>query len=259
MNAIRNVPPLELEEVLGKKIKVISFSCELYTDHGQDLFRLYDKERHITKELNQIDWINHGVDDIIFIRKLLKKDSLNPKEIEEDHVDILYTLDKLNNFSEDSNSIYIKLMQFLNPKYLKEDNVFSTSSNTFLDNNSQLNHYVYLEYSPKRGGLTYYLNHAYIVPAETLRHQIIGILNDILKNGNSDNTVELGRSDLNHSIMEAYSIIEHEQYRTIDEIELFKACDLGFNVEDIILRIPEMKLDSYIKSNNDGIIHHLYG
>ena len=199
-----------------------------YVDHNNKI---------ITKGLNHL---SNGIDDIIFIDEISEKDSLSPKELDEGYIDVLYTLDKSNNFSTDTNSIYIRLMKFLNPEYLKEEDIPSETSHSYLDNPSPLDLYTYFEYTPKRCGSTYNLHHAYIVPAEPLRHQIIGILNDILRNGNSNNTVELCGSNLNNEIIEAYSMVEHDQYTPITEIELFKACNHGFDVKDIVLKIPEM-------------------
>jgi len=128
-------------------------------------------------------------------------------------------------------------------------------SNRFLlDKNNQTDYFMYLKYPEKRSEPVYNLNQAYLVPAEPLRHRIIDILNIILKKGNSDQQVQIREYYLNHRIMEAYSIVKDEPMPPITEINLFRARKNKYDTGDIVLRIPEQKLTSYIKFDNEGHI-----
>lgn len=208
--------------------------------------------------------------------------------------DQCYTIDyKSNNFS-DNNSIYIKIMDNHFSKYYKKeiedkgvlvntmehyyklykeeeeiklrqkeienDNDLPSSfeqkySNKYLlDHSNKTDYFMYLKYPDKPTDPKYHLKQAYIVHGESLRHQIIDIINDILHLKEDNKRIKLSEPFLNHKISEAFSISRKYKHKPLENnIELFKSNN------DIILKIPEDNLTDYIKFNNVGNIlsHHL--
>lgn len=64
---------------------------------------------------------------------------------------------------------------------------------------------MYLKYPDESYAVNYHLKKAYIVLGESLRHQIIDIINDIL-HLESNTQIKLSDTFLNHKISEAFSI-----------------------------------------------------
>lgn len=132
-------------------------------------------------------------------------------------------------------------------------------NNQLLGDNNRTDYFFYMKYNKfmgNNGDEILELVSAYLVPAEQLRYQVIGILNKILKKG-YDHPIKL-REDglyLNHKIRHALRICDESPELIKPEVlkppmDLFKPK----YKEEIHLRIPEKYLTPHIKLDAEGDI-----
>jgi hypothetical protein len=230
--------------------------------------------------------IIHGVDDLINFNDIPEEDFLNLKGINGRLSYFDYTIDyRCNNFI-DNNSIHIKLMDYNRPKHYSApyvdnekliDPVFQNMerdlkswerasergsegiksymkkfycNNHLLGEDSKTDYLMYITYSdPEIQDEKIYskLESAYLINADSLRNQIIAILNGIL--GKYDEDPIISKSDfyLNHKISNAFEICQKSKDALNPDMALTK-----YPRGDIILRIPKHRLISYLRFNRYG-------
>ncbi|UTB33423.1 MAG: hypothetical protein NKF70_03980 [Methanobacterium sp. ERen5] len=275
-----------------QEMKAISLGRKIFHKYGYNPVEIHNFNDKVFKNTVFHEGTDHGIDEVIYIDDIPTEDPLNLKLLSKPRFDDqCYTIDyKSNNFS-DNNSIYVKIMaNHAFRFYEKEIEVNGVMVNTIdhyyklskkreesklrknkikndlpslfekrysnkylLDHSNKTDYFMYLKYPDESYAVNYHLKKAYIVLGESLRHQIIDIINDIL-HLESNTQIKLSDTFLNHKISEAFSISKKYKYQPLESgIELFKSKN------DIILKIPEDNLIDYIKFNNEFniISHHL--
>lgn len=241
---------------------------------------------------------DYGIDDVIYISKIPYNDPLNLKALKKGRFDdTCYTVDyKSNNFRNELevnfNSVYVKLMPFknkydyilherdgklVNPihrnierskKIQKRGHSYSYDpidvyrNKQLLGINNRTDYFLYMKFEDHGEELPFRLNHAYLVPAEPLRIQVIDILNTIRESSGHDQSflkdpIFLRKKTiyLNPKIYQALIGYEDSVFNE-NEIELFMH---GRNKKEITLKIHETKLTPHIKFDKCGnIIYNQY-
>lgn len=275
-----------IQDIHGKKeIEANKLAKRIFWKYGYDPIKIHNYDDHLFENKSSLyEGTDHGIDDVIYIQEIPKHDPLKLKSLSRGRFDhTCYTIDyKSNNFSGDDNSIYVKLMKYIRPQhYLKEINIKGKTvnlenhyikkdrerckiareegrktirssideyynNNFLLADNNKTDYFLYLKYDERD---YFYLTQAYLIQANKLRYQIIGLLNDILDIGDSNKRIKLNDSYLNNRISDALSIADKtNNLSNNNDLELFKS------KKDVILRIPEDILTSYIKFDNEGEI-----
>jgi len=234
---------------------------------------------------------DHGIDHVIYKDEIPQKDPLNLKHIRNGRFDdTCYTIDyKSNNFSYDVNSVYVKLMPYHGSKsYIVDErsgkiidpierhyqqdqkswkrarkkgkNKINSLMEKYHDNKQLLgsqnrtDYFLYIKFDKIENNIEpeYGLIHAYLVPAESLRVQVVNVLNGILEKGGYSNLIKFNDSnkDLNSKMVRAFLMVKDKPMPPKSEIELF----VPNYKKDLILRIPEKLLTSHIKFDRSGNI-----
>lgn len=255
---------------------------EIFRKNGYEPRKLLIDNNQVISPSSQFNGLEFGIDDIIYYEDISKEDKLDIKRIKplncsNPFVKSFYSIDyKSNNFINDYlydlRSVYVKLMRFGNRRlytdekrseFLKRDKeayLKVLSDGGMLNESSMrkvyLNKYIlgeknytdYLVYL-KYNKVDYSLNHSYIVSAEILRHQVICILNEILKKKSSNSLIELRKDDfyLNIKLKKAYQIYKSNR-------DSYQDYEMFVSRGGLILRIPEDILNGYIKIDQKGKI-----
>lgn len=220
-----------------------------------------------------------GINDIIFYNDVPTEDILNIKQFNCLNTYKDYVIDYRSNNNRYLDSIYVKLMSVKFFETYENDKVFRRIKNVrsyrkkakekgqdlfrknsieeqygnkfILGGRNVTDYYFFVQYT-ERNIMKSTLKTAHLVPAEPLKHQVVGILNNILKNEGDEYLITPGKDGLflNHKIVKALQIFQEENGETSDnEIELFK-----FSRGEISLRIPDKLLKHYIRFNEFGEI-----
>lgn len=230
---------------------------------------------------------DYGIDDVIYVNKIPLNDPFNLKRFKNGKWDdTVYTIDYKSNNLYYLNSIYVKLMvdrsfSYYSVRYTKsgklidpvqrcqekdkkrwkfahkngKDHIFSEVDKYYgnrwiLSDTNKTEYFFYVKHTTPKDPNDTALKLAYLVPAQPLREQVANILNMILKKGNYNHFIKMEHDFyLNHKIKHAFKMCKGEK-RKFNQIELFKPS----GKKDIMLRIPESLLVSYIKFNEYGDI-----
>lgn len=274
-----------IQDSFGKQeIEANKLGKQIFLKYGYVPIKIHNHNDELFKGTSLEEGTDHGIDDVIYLVDIPINDPLKLKSLSQGRFDdMCYSIDyKSNNFVGDINSVYVKIMQYthksnyskefirdgekVNPEeyYIKKDqkvcklaiergekNVDSFTEKRYhnkflLANSNKTDYFLYLKYDK---GDIFNLKQAYLIQANILRNQIIDILNRILKIGDSENRICFDDPYLNYKIIEALLISKDHSCKPFNnELELF------LSGKDIMVRIPETLLDSYIKFDNDGLI-----
>jgi hypothetical protein len=239
---------------------------------------------------------DYGVNDIISYEDLPEEDTLNLKHVQTGRFNgRSYTIDYRSNNMHDINSVYIKLMDYNNPKqYLPSYDYKGRTIDPICDNirkdkdrwekakkkgkgsiKSSMGHYYkntqllsvnnksdfffFVKYNRPDDVINTSLKVAYLVPAEDLRMQVARILNDALNECGYNDLITLEKDFyLNHKIMKAFQICQENQKANNTKKILSQMELFKLPRGDITLRIPENLLIPHIKFNSSGEIVYNY-
>lgn len=241
--------------------KANSLGRQILSHHGYFTHKLNNFNSEIIKDVKY----DMGIDEAFFRSDIPEDDPLKLRKLKSHYEDTSITIDyKSNNFSGDNNSIYVKLKPYYHPnKYFvhtkKEEKIDPIDkylhtplaeryygNHQILSRENKSDLMIYLKYQKYTD--YYELFQAYLIGRETLREQVINILNQILKKAEYPAITNNERSlTINQKITKAYLIVQEDPTILEEDIELF-------NIRDIMLKIPERYLNSYIKVDEDGEI-----
>jgi hypothetical protein len=221
----------------------------------------------------------YGIDALLYCEDIPDEDLLNLNQVKPLNYDNRffaphYNVDyKSNNFSGDSNSVYVKLMRYGSTRKYTEDKIsgyLKSDKQAYLNalekneelpesfmakffenryllgDNNFTDYLIYMKYTKP----DYALKKAYLIPAEILRNQVISILNEMLEIEPENSPIILRKDifNLNLQIRKAYLTYKHNRH-LFNDIEMFVT-----RSKSLILRLPEHLLTDYIKFDVFGNI-----
>lgn len=229
--------------------KLMNFNSELFPDVRYDM----------------------GIDEAIFRSRIPKDDPLKLRKLKSHYDDTTITIDYKSNNLKDPNSIYIKLKPYHHPnkyfEYTRNSRMFDPIAKNI--QNEKLKRYyinhqilsrenksdlmIYLKYKWYNEDL--HLKQAYLIGKDILKKQVIDLLNQVLKEAKypeiTNNETSLR---VNKKITKAYQKVQEDPSILKRNMELVKIKKDKNDDGDIMLRIPERYLNTYIKVDKNGEI-----
>jgi len=250
-----------------QELKANSLGRQILHNNGYQTHKLLNFNSDVFPDVD----FDMGIDEAIFRSRIPKDDPFQLEKLNSNFDDMTITIDYKSNNLNDTESIYVKLKPYYHPNKYFEYTQNGQKINPMLRNlrkrhtkqfyinhqilsrNNKSDLMVYLKYDRYKSDL--HLKQAYLIGKDTLKQQLLQILNQVLEKAeypliNSDEE----SLRLNQKITKAYLKVMEDPTILKKNMELVKIQKHQYDKGDIILKIPERYLNSHIKVDGNGKI-----